>query len=293
MKKAYKPDFNHPVEVYTEFHRRELWNFLYNLFEWGGDFPDTIDKQYFNSLLLRDGYAPFFRYNDMIISSTGAPHGLDRQLKSTMFNVANPYLKSVKRKVGSDCVLCFNTLNYREPESCNLLVEIFARRLAQIDLSLDTSLRNSRVCVIPVVGTEEEALKVAKALNRMYEGDAAVLTTSISWDKSHELFPIKSKDNIISAELADCRQNVMAEFYEYLGIDTIAVDKKERTNLMEMQSNEQRIFINGLRMLEARKKFCDEVKDVFGINMTVKINEEVVRNDASMSENAVNNTANS
>lgn len=272
MKKQYKPDFGNPLEVYTEFHRRELWNFLENLYEWTG-VPDSVEMRFFNRLLLRSGFAPFLEYQGEIITCDGAAHGLDKYLRDTRFNVSNPFLKNVEREIGTNCAICFNTLNYRQPESCDLLVEIYARRLAQIDLSMDVSLKNSRAALIAVVDGSNDVLKISAALQNLYNGDAAVVTTSETWKDNHELFPLSPKDNIISAELADARKNVMAEFYEYLGIDTVAVDKKERTNLVEMNSNAQQLFINGLRMDAARERFCKDVKDVFGINIDFKKNK--------------------
>lgn len=272
MKRPYKPDFSKPIEIYTEFHRRELWNFLENLYTWKG-FPDTVDTRFFNRLLLRAGFAPLLTYDGDYITCDGAAHGLDLYLRDTRFKVSNPFLKNVEREVGKNCVLCFNTLNYRQPESCEILVEIFARRLAQIDVSLDVSLKNSRASIIAVVGGSEDALKVSAALDNMYRGDAAVITTSTAWKEDKEIFPLSPKDNIISAELADCRKNVMAEFYEFLGIDTVAVDKKERTNLAEMSSNAQQLYINGLRMDAARERFCDEVRKVFGLELSCEKNK--------------------
>lgn len=272
MKRPYKPDFSKPLEIYTEFHRRELWNFLENLIKWKG-FPESVDTRFFNRVLLRSGFAPFFLYNGEIITSEGAPHGLDKYLRDTKFTVSNPFLKNIECEVGKNCAICFNTLNYRQPESCDLLVEIFARRLAQIDVSLDVSLKNSRASIIAVVDGSEDALKISAALENMYKGDAAVITTSQTWKNDHEIFPLSPRDNIISAELADCRKNVMAEFYEHLGIDTVAVDKKERTNLEEMSSNDQQLYINGLRMFSARERFCDDVKKVFGIDIDFEVNK--------------------
>lgn len=288
MKKAYKPDFAKPDEIYTEFHRRELWGFLENLYKWKG-FPDTVETRFFNRLLLRSGFAPFLTYNGDIITCDGAAHGLDMYLRDTRFNVSNPFLKGVEREVGKDCAICFNTLNYRQPESCDLLVEIFARRLAQIDISLDVSLKNSRASIIVVVDSAEDALKIAPAIENMYHGDAAIITTAKGWKDNKEIFPLSPRDNIISAELADCRNNVMAQFYEYLGIDTIAVDKKERTNLAEMDSNAQQLFINGLRMDAARERFCEDVEKVFGLSIDFEKNkpDEIVKgvnpDDKSMS----------
>ena len=292
MKRPYKADFKNPIEVYTEFHRRELWGFLENLYEWTG-MPDTVDIRYFNQMVLCTGFAPLINYKGEYITSQGAPHGLDKYFRDTKYRISNPFLDPLDTTVDNQTVILFNTLNYRQPESCELLVEIFARRLAQIDLSLDVSLKNSRASIIAVVEDDKDALRVVTTLNDIYRGEAAAVTTSAAWKDSTQIFPLKPKDNILSAELADCRKNVMAEFYQYLDIDTVAVDKKERTNLMEMQSNAQQLYINGLRLDAAREFFCKEVKKVFGLDINFKKNkpEEVMENAESMPETGVDSAA--
>lgn len=292
MKRPYKPDFSKPVEIYTEFHRRELMGFLENLYTWRG-MPEEVDLRFFNRQLLTTGFAPLIAYKGSYVTSNGAPHGLDKYFRSTRFRISNPFLESLDLEVGKKAVICYNTLNYRAPEGCDLLVEIFARRLAQIDISLDVSLKNSRASILAVVENAEDALKVVATLQQIYQGDAAAVTTGSAWKDGTQIFPLKPKDNIIAAELSDSRKNVMAEFYNYLGIDTIAVDKKERTNLMEMQSNAQQLLINGLRMDAAREIFCDEARKTFGLDISFEKNkpEEVAVNAESMPETGADTAA--
>lgn len=292
MKRPYKPDFTRPLEIYTEFHRRELWGFLENLYTWEG-MPEEVDIRFFNSQLITYGFAPLIAYKGGYVTSNGAPHGLDKYFRSTKFRISNPFLDNLDLEVGKKAVICYNTLNYRQPESCELLVEIYARRLAQIDLSLDVSLKNSRASIIAVVEDSNDALRVVTTLEDIYRGEAAAVTTSQAWKDSTQIFPLKPKDNIIAAELADSRDNVMAEFYQYLGIDTVAVDKKERTNLVEMHSQDQQLLINGKRMDEARDIFCEEVKKTFGLDITCKKNKpEEVRSDVEgMPETGIDTTA--
>lgn len=275
-----------PLAIYTEFHRKELRNFLMNLYEWNG-LPETVDERFFNDQLLFNGYATCFEYTDgNIYCTNGAISGLDRYYRPTDFVSSNIYFKNIHKTIGKDCVVCYNTLNYQHPQedSCRALVDIFAYRLAELDVSIDTSIKNSRVCIIPVVSDDKEAIRTAKVLKEMYEGKPAALSFKSAFNKDVEMFPIKAKDNIVVTELADARRNIMADFYSYLGIDTIAVDKKERTNYKEMDSNKTQLLINGLRMTEAREIFCKEMNDLFGTNISVKLREEVLEDVESGAE---------
>ena len=267
-----------PLPIYIEFHRKELRNFLMNLYEWNG-LPKTIEERFFNDQVLFKGYCTAFKYVDkQIYCTNGAISGLDRYYRPTNFTASNIYFKNLKREIGKDCVVCYNTLNYQHPEedNCCALIDITAYRLAELDLSLDTSVKNSRVCLIPVVGDEKEAIRTAEVIKKMYEGKPAVLAFKTAFNKEVQMFPIKARDNIVVSELADARRNIMADFYSYLGIDTIAVDKKERTNYKEMESNKTQLLINGLRLTEAREIFCKEMNEMFGTNISVRLRKETL-----------------
>ena len=281
------------LEAYAAFHRKELRGFLWNAYEWDG-MPETIDLRFFNDQVLFNGYGTCFDWKDgNFYCTNGAISGLDRYYRPTDFVSSNIYFKDVHRKIGKDCVVCYNTLNYQHPQedSCRDLVDIFAYRLAELDLSIDTSVRNSRVCIIPVVNDDKEAIRTAEVLKKMYAGEPAALAFKTAFSNTDvQIFPIKAKDNIVVAELADARRNIMADFYSYLGINTIAVDKKERTNLAEMGSNKTQLLINGDRMLEARQVFCDEMKKVYGLDISVRLKEakEVLEDVESGAETATN-----
>lgn len=275
-----KVDCGNPYEMYVSYHRKNLKNFLMNWIKWEG-LPDSIDERFLNDSVIMRGYCGAFKYSDgKIYVTDGAISGLDEYYRPTVFTTANIKFNNLKKSIGKDCAICYNTYDYSSPYSLAPMIEIYARRLADIDLSIDTSVRNSRVCVIPVVKDEKDALRTAQILKDMYEGKPATLsykTTSFDGKAGVEIFPVKSKDNIVVAELADARRNIMADFYSELGIDNLAVDKKERTNLKEMDSNKQRLAVAGQIFLEPRQRFADEVNSLFGLNIKPVFNQEMFK----------------
>ena len=103
----------------------------------------------------------------------------------------------------------------------------------------------------------------------------------------NNLFPIKAKDNIVVSELADARRSIMADFFTETGVKTLAVDKRERVNLLEMNSNADQIKIACDIMLAPRKLFAEQVNAMFDTNISVKFNEEVL-DDGNFSESMEN-----
>ena len=61
------------------------------------------------------------------------------------------------------------------------------------------------------------------------------------------------------------------------------IDKKERLVTGEVDSNDQQVEVNAEIMLEARKRACDKINEMFGLNVSVELRnkpkEETV-NDA-------------
>lgn len=276
-----------PLSIYQEFHRKELHEFLMNLYKWN-NMPKTIDLRFFNDTLLSTGFVGCFKNEKGIYCSDTAITGLDEYYRPTEMEVANIILKG-KYKIGKDAAVCYNTSDYSSPESSLMLESIFAYRLAQLDLSIDISCINSRASIIASVNDVNEGLRTEEALKKLFKGDPAVISYKTAFDKGADIFPLKAKDMLVVSELADARRNLMADFYSYLGIDTIAVDKKERTNLVEMDSNKQQLHINASRMLEARKRFCEEFNEVFKTNISVELN---IPKEVEYAESRTKTTAN-
>lgn len=274
-------DIKDPLQLYREYHFTNLKNFLMNWIKWNG-LPDSIDSRFFNDSLIMRGFCTGFKYKDGNIYVTdGAISGVDEYYRPTKFKSSNVKFLNEKRKIGEDCAVCFNTYDYSSPYSMSTMLTIYANRLAHIDVSVDTSVMNSRVAVIPTVNDEKEAIRVANMMKRIYAGEPTVLSyrnSSFDGEKGIDIFPIKSKDNIVVTELADARRNIMSDFYNELGIKNVAVDKKERTNLAEMDSNSDQLKIASEIFLEPRKRWCEEMNRIFGTNISVEFNKEVIAN---------------
>lgn len=277
--KRYDKYFNH--------FQRFLKNLLRNYFIYEG-MPETIDTRAHEELVLFKGCDIGFRwdeaydkeYRGKIIVAEGALAGIDLYQRPTKYVSANPRITpSVTRIPLKDCVPCYNTLNYQYGETCNVLVDIYADMLANITLSMRSSVRNSRVALIPTVDDDTDAIRLNEAIESIYDGDSYVLNYEMGELSGNNLFPIKAKDNIVVSELADARRSIMADFFAETGVKTLPVDKKERANLVEMDSNSDQIKIACDIMLAPRKLWCEQMNKMFGTNISVKFNEEVVKNE--------------
>lgn len=277
--------FNDPFPVFLDYHRDYLWNFLEKLRNWKG-FPDSLDLRFFNDKLITDGWAPVLMYPGKgLICLDGAISGVDHYYRKTMLETANAVLKSVKRKISyidaidpKGCCVCYNTCDYRSPQPMTNLVEVYAYKLAQADVSTVVSLENSRATLIPAVSDKESAIRVTEALKDIYAGKPATIAykNSFSNNSDFQMIPIKARDNLITSDLTDTKRQIMAEFLSRLGINVTSVDKKERVLEAEATANNQELYINSRIFMEPAELFCDEVNRTFGLSTSCEVNGEAV-----------------
>jgi hypothetical protein len=79
-------------------------------------------------------------------------------------------------------------------------------------------------------------------------------------------------------ELMDYSQSVENKLLTFLGVNNPAVDKKERLITDEVNSNDQLIDSFAQLQLEARKRACEEINKMFGLQVSVKRREQNVEN---------------
>ena len=86
-----------------------------------------------------------------------------------------------------------------------------------------------------------------------------------------ELELIKTDAPVIMAELNDAYNVYDQRICEFLGIDCVARDKKERLTAEEADANDEKIDSIKKVKLEQRKEGCDLVNDLWGIDLSVKL----------------------
>lgn len=261
---------------YLNYYRRYLYDIVSHFFEWGGELPERCTSAYIENVLITNGFIVAMDYEGLKLVK-GALSGLDWLNLPVDFASANPYIPTQIRGLQGETPGAVVGYNNGDPYCYHGsidIIDIYARRLANIAISTDTSLYNSRVSAIFNVESEAETRQVMASYRQVIEGQPLVVNIGDSdlFNGKQRIFPIKSRDNLITPELTDAFNNTMAEFYKAFGVKTLAVDKKERVTVGENESNTQQTDIQKSIYLKAREDFCKEVRRVLGYNITVKMN---------------------
>ena len=71
------------------------------------------------------------------------------------------------------------------------------------------------------------------------------------------------------------RENLLKSFYSEIGVNSMR-DKRERVVEAELDTNLNRILFNIDDMLKSRKEACEKINSIFGTNISVDYNEEII-----------------
>ena len=105
----------------------------------------------------------------------------------------------------------------------------------------------------------------------------------------------KTDQQYIIDKLDIHKKFVYAEFKELLGFNNVQIEKKERLITDEAEQNNE-IIVNGYvkSMLDERKECCKKIKELFNVDINVKLNrEEMKQDDNSIQGKLYNNAKNS
>lgn len=238
------------------------------IFTWSGL---TFPQKEIESRLLIDGYCGFLKDSKVgLMVASGGMSGVTQYYDEfTTFNWSAVGVANTKsRAIGKDCVI-INNNQLRNP--ILPMVLRYASLLAHADISLKCALINTRETNAYASSDENTAENISRYYEKLYNGDsAAILDESL----------IESVKNISNREsttaIKDClsaRTDLLTNFFKEIGVKS-ANDKKERMIESEVDSNNQLLLFNISDMLAERKKACEEINRIIGINITVELSDE-------------------
>ena len=235
-----------------------------NAFKWSG-LPDTITERHLERGLFEKGKMLFFRDPGLGLMCLPAFNGSQLDVYSEPLRWRATGLGYNREFPREKCVLIENN-KLRVPTEQT--VSYFVRKIHEADRTADTNLTTCKVPWI-IVTDERNVLTYKEIIRKVDENEVAVLgNKGLSLD-AIQLFP--TKPTFIGNDLIDYQNSLESKLLTFLGIDNCPIDKKERLISDEAQSNDELISINADNMLEARKRACEQINEMFGLNVTVEL----------------------
>ena len=197
--------------------------------------------------------------------------------------VVNPRLKqSYNLKPGKKCEVVYLS----EADKYNLseingglysLIERTAVMLADNDISINTSQKNTRLVNLVGADTQNTVDSIRAAICSMYEGEPTIVVKSSLIDKLQGVPIIQNQTNQNLIELIEVQQYILSHFYEQIGICTHDQMKRERLITAEINDNLDLAFLNVDDILISLQEGLQRVNDMFGTNITARLNPIIER----------------
>lgn len=255
--------------TYLQYYNR-LKEFAISSFKWK-NLPKSIDERFLELILFEDGKAIFFKDD-----------GLDDYLalQTTIGGKLNVYRIPIKRRAYSvngyrkyldenDSVIIYNNMIHT-----NALLDVrqFALKLYNIDRAIDVN-ANAQKTPIIVQCTENEKLTLTN-LYKEYDGNAPVIYANKNLDLNG-LKVLKTDAPYVADKLYTLKTQIWNEALTYLGITNNNNVKKERLITDEVIRNNGGVVASRFSRLNARQQACEQINDMFGLNISVEFKSTV------------------
>ncbi len=267
-KRANLTDLLNDLTFKVLFNKFEL--LCLNEYKWGGDLPAWILERHIEKPLFERGMACFFEdpnQSYMCLEVTNGGH-YNYHGDPTDYRVTG---HGYQRYLTKDkCVIIENNklrLPTRE------FVMFYVNKLAEAERTMDVNVKANKTPVM-VLCDDKDVLSF-KRIFQMVDGNVPAVFA----DKSLNIEAINALDlkaKFLGNELMDYKRSVENELLTFLGYNNPAVDKKERTIVDEVNANNQ--IIDGFLDLglEARQRACEDIRKMYGLNITVERRQQPV-----------------
>lgn len=267
---ATKPkDVDGLINTSALYYREYLLKKIFAIFEF--TLPDTWDSDYFQTHLFIDGYIAVTDTDAGILPLQCSYSGINVFGHPTDIIIANPVLGSFDRKIGVDGVLIKLQFNYL---GIMALLNRYSALLAMCDSALSVNLMNSKVTFIGMAENKAQAETMKKMYDEISMGNPAVFVKGSAIGNGENFYFNRAKENYIAKEIQDTKRSLINEFLTEIGINNANINKRERLNLDEVNSNDEEIRANVQHWYDNIKTGFDEVNAMFpDINVSVKIRD--------------------
>ncbi len=250
-----------------------------SIFVWE-NLPDSCSARWLEETLYYLGKAAFlFDENLGYINTQAVPSGelniyglpININCHSFNYNSERPLYQGGKVGGNEEAILIMNNYDCRPTEESMLL---FSLRLYEAERTIDVNIKAQKTPTLLLC--DEKQRLTLKQLYMKYDGNQPF----IFGDKN--LFKDGSKIDSISTnapyvvdKIMEYKKQIWNEALTFLGINSLADEKKERLITDEANSNNELINMNLQSFLLTREEACRQINEKFGLNVSVKVRSDL------------------
>ena len=255
--------------TYQQYYMR-LMELSIAMFEWK-NVPDEIDIRFLELILFSEGKAVFFKdevldeYLALQFTVNGRLNFYHIPIRRRAFAI-NGYQRELDE---SNSVIIYNNMLHTPSK---LDVEMMSRRLYDLDRASDVNAKAQKTPVL-IQASDSQRLTM-KNLYKQYEGNEPFIFGNKALDIDG-LKVLKTDAPYVADKLYDLKTKYWNEALTYLGISNTNITKKERMITDEVTRNMGGVIASRYSRLESRRKACEEINKLFGLDMWVDFREDL------------------
>lgn len=246
----------------------DYWkNIAINIFEWKGleKISPSLTSEIIEETLYDKGSCLFFKDSNLgYMALPVAPaNQLNVYRKPTNFRaIGNNYTKEYD--VDNSVLIKNNTLKKATFD----IVDYYTSKLADIELTKDLH-RNAHKMPIVLECTEDTQLTAKNIFKKIHSNEPVIFKNRTRGEGEVGVNVLNANVTYINDKLEDDYHNYEARILTALGLDNYVEDKKERVQSAEVESQQEYIISSFRASLNERKKACEAINKMFGLNLSV------------------------
>lgn len=246
----------------------DYWkNIAINIFEWKGleEISPSLTSEIIEETLFDKGSCLFFKDSNLgYMALPVAPaNKLNVYRKPTNFRaIGNNYTKEYD--VDNSVLIKNNTLKKATFD----IVDYYTSKLADIELTKDLH-RNAHKMPIVLECTEDTQLTAKNIFKKIHSNEPVIFKNRTRGEGEVGVNVLNANVTYINDKLEDDYHNYEARILTALGLDNYVEDKKERVQSAEVESQQEYIISSFRASLNERKKACEAINKMFGLNLSV------------------------
>ena len=269
--------------IAQQYYLSRLSELAMSMFKWKR-LPDSVDPRFLEYTEFYEGATVFFKdeslNNRNLSENERGEDGTYLALQVVLGGNLNVYRVPNNRKAyavntynkqldATNSVIIWNNM-LRLPEYGRMM--FYAEKLAQIDRAIDVNVKGQRF-PIAILCDESQRLTM-KQVYKQYDGNEPFIFGDKSLDLSG-IQVINTGSPYVADKLQQLKNNIWAEAMMCLGIPNSPSEKKERLVANEAKVSQGGTLASRSSRLEMRKRACDEINKMFGLDIDVEYNQDL------------------
>lgn len=239
-----------------------------SMFEWQ-NLPDTMNARYLEMCLYYKGQAALLKDETYGFINTQAAdsgyiniYGLPTLLNCWSYSYnsqRNLYVPDSDDTENDSCILVMNT--FERIPTCST-IELFAKRLAEAQRTVDINVAAQRTPVLVLTDKNQEFS--LKNMYAQYEGNSPVIYGDKNQLNTEAIRTIDTEAPFIVDKMMNYKREIWNEFLSTIGVSNLS-EKRERLVTAETDSNNELVNLNMQSFLVPRQQACEEFNKLFNL----------------------------